>query len=95
MRVAIQRSGGEQVYEVPSSKTTVTVMDVLDYIYRNLDHTLAYYRHSSCNQGICGRCAVRLDGRIVLACAALVEPGTTSLSLAPASGTVVRDLVVR
>ena len=95
MRVAIERDGGVRAYEVPSPETTVTVMDVLDYIRRNLDHTLAYYRHSSCNQGICGRCAVRLNGKVVLACAALLEPGTASIALAPANGTVVRDLVTR
>ena len=47
-----------QLYQVPlPADGTHTVMDVLDYIYEKLDGTLSYYRHSVCNQGICGRCA--------------------------------------
>lgn len=95
MLVEIIRSGGAQTYEVPSSDKPVTVMDVLDYIYLKLDHTLAYYRHSSCNQGVCGRCGVKLNGKTVLACGAIVEPGTEKICLSPAHGNVVRDLVVR
>ena len=47
MRVEIKRNKDISVYEVPVVQG-MKVMDVLDYIYANLDHTLAYYRHSSC-----------------------------------------------
>ena len=51
-------------YEVPlPADGSCSVMDVLDYIYEHLDGTLAYYRHSVCNQGICGRCGVRANGK--------------------------------
>jgi succinate dehydrogenase/fumarate reductase-like Fe-S protein len=95
MLVEIIRSGGRETYEVPSADKPVKVMDILDYIYLHLDHTLAYYRHSSCNQGVCGRCAVKLNGKTVLACGAVIEPGTEKITLSPATGNVVRDLVVR
>lgn len=71
MRVEIKRNKDISVYEVPVVQG-MKVMDVLDYIYANLDHTLAYYRHSSCCQAICGRCACRLNGRTILACAEIV-----------------------
>ncbi len=94
MRVEIVRSNGTGVYEVPLLSETMTVMDVLDYIYHNLDHTLAYYRHSSCNQAICGRCLVVMNGVPVLACAKQVGDKTDVIKLSPAPGKVVRDLVV-
>lgn len=94
MKVTIQRQAGPQVYQVPPFAGSVTVMAVLDYIYQNLDHTLAYYRHSSCCQAACGRCLVRLDGTAVLACAKEIPPDTEEITLSPAGERVVRDLVI-
>lgn len=94
MRVEIEKSGGVAVYEVPVQRG-MTVMNVLDYIYAHLDHTLAYYRHSSCCQAICGRCACKLNGRQVLACAKEVEPDAPLLRISPADGLVLRDLVLQ
>lgn len=93
MRVEIERSGGLSVYEVPVVPG-MKVMDVLDYIYANLDHELAYYRHSSCCQAICGRCACKLNGRTILACAREVDITAETMRLEPADGQVVRDLAV-
>jgi len=94
MKVQIMKSTGMQEYQVPTLSPSMTVMDVLDYVYTHLDHSLAYYRHSACNQGICARCAVKLDGKTVLACAAQVPEDTASIVIAPSSDKVVRDLVV-
>lgn len=94
MKVEIVRNNGVQVYDVPYISDTMTVMDALDYIYNNLDHTLAYYRHSSCNQAICGRCLVRLDGKLVLACAKQIDKDANTIRISPAMGEVIRDLVV-
>ena len=93
MRVEIKRNKDSSVYEVPVVQG-MKVMDVLDYIYANLDHTLAYYRHSSCCQAICGRCACRLNGRTILACAEIVDIDAEKMFLEPGEGTLVRDLVV-
>jgi succinate dehydrogenase/fumarate reductase iron-sulfur protein len=44
---------------------------------------------------MCGTCAVRADGRSVLACQTFVSPDTDSITIAPLSGLpVVRDLIV-
>lgn len=93
MRVEIKRNKDISVYEVPVVQG-MKVMDVLDYIYANLDHTLAYYRHSSCCQAICGRCACRLNGRTILACAEIVDIDAEKMFLESGEGTLVRDLVV-
>lgn len=82
-------------YEVPTEERSMTVMDVLDYISSNLDHTLAYYKHSTCNHGICGRCSVRVNGATKLACIAQVN-GMEELELAPTPNrTLIRDLVTK
>lgn len=70
-----------------------TVMDILDYISLNLDSGLAYYRHSSCNLGSCARCMVKVNGKPVLACAFV--PEGDEITLEPATGDIVRDLVIK
>jgi succinate dehydrogenase / fumarate reductase, iron-sulfur subunit len=58
-----------QTFEVLISKNEAwTVMDVLDYILRNYDSSISYYRHSICNHGICGRCALKINDRVRLSC---------------------------
>ena len=94
MKVEIVKSDSTQTYEVPVLSETMTVMDVLDYIYHNLDHTLSYFRHSSCNQAICGRCLVKMNGKSVLACATRVGSVAGTIKLSPAGGKVIKDLVV-
>jgi succinate dehydrogenase / fumarate reductase, iron-sulfur subunit len=79
-------------FDVPA-KEDWTVMDVLDYIAEHLDSTIAYYRHSACDHGVCGRCALKVNGKPALACTR--EVGNDSeLTLEPKTGDVVRDLVV-
>jgi succinate dehydrogenase/fumarate reductase iron-sulfur protein len=78
-----------QEYEVPI-EFGMSVMNVLDYIYENLDGSLAYY--SNCQRGICGRCAMLVEARRALACTEMV---TGDVTLEPLPGRrVVRDLVV-
>lgn len=80
------------VYDVPlPADGTCSVMDVLDYIYEKLDGTLSYYRHSVCNQGICGRCGVKTNGKNGLACVTKVVD--ENLVLEPKNDKVVKDLV--
>ncbi len=95
MKILIARSDREEFeeYQVEVKSGETTVMDILDDIYENLDHTLAYYKHSTCNQGICGRCAVKLNGRTVLACMEKVDSSLDTITIEPKNGKVVRDLV--
>lgn len=68
----------------------MSVTNVLDFIYDNLDCSLAYY--ANCHRGVCGRCAVFVNGKRRLACTELVIGDVT---LDPLPGyRVVRDLVV-
>ena len=86
---SVDREPRYQEYEMPV-EFGVSVMNVLDYIYENLDGSLAYY--SNCQRGICGRCAMLVEGRRVLACTEMV---TGDVTLEPLPGRmVVRDLVV-
>jgi succinate dehydrogenase/fumarate reductase iron-sulfur protein len=68
----------------------MSVMNILDFIYENLDESLAYY--SNCHRGLCGRCGMLVNGKAKLACAELV---TDDLILEPLTRRrVIRDLVV-
>jgi succinate dehydrogenase/fumarate reductase iron-sulfur protein len=78
-----------QEYSVPISLGT-SVTNVLDYIYDNLDSSIAYY--ANCHKSICGRCLLMVDGKRRLACTELVT-GDTVLKPLP-DHKVVRDLVV-
>lgn len=49
------------------------MLDALIYIKNNYDSTLAFRR--SCREGICGSCAMNIDGQNYLACLCLMVPG--------------------
>jgi len=76
-------------YEVPFVRDS-SVLDVLEYIYEELDPSLSYY--ASCRRGICGRGNIKVNGKARLSCGELV---TGDLKLEPTRpGRVVRDLKV-
>src|SRR3954449_1965821 len=52
-------AGGFHVFEVPRLESQ-TVLDVVTYIQRNLDPTLAY--RYACRVGMCGSCAMTVNG---------------------------------
>ncbi len=89
------RSWVDTFQVLETDRCRMTVMDVLEYITLHLDPTVAYYRHSVCDHGICGRCALQVNGKAALACLAVAND-YESLHLSPAAGrAVVRDLVTR
>jgi succinate dehydrogenase/fumarate reductase-like Fe-S protein len=97
IRVTIQRFNPSmetaarfQTYDVPFS-TGLSVMNVLDYIYEHVDGTLAYYSHSACRRGVCGRCMLVINGKAGLACQTPVH-GDLTLET-PKQFPIVRDLV--
>ncbi len=101
VRLHVQRSDpvtGEtrlQLFELELPREA-TLLDCLEQIKDEVDGTLAFRR--SCREGICGSCAVRIDGRTALACrtpvAELVAEGHAP-TIAPIGNLpVVRDLVV-
>lgn len=79
-------------YRVPIAiDGNYTIMDVLNYIFNNLDSTLSYYSHSACNQGICGRCGVKVNGKIKLACLCLAD--SDELTIEPKNNNILKDLI--
>ena len=85
-----------QVYDIDVSHSSMTVMDVLQKISDDQDQSLAFYRHSMCNHGICGRCILCVNGKPKLACVDLIDNYKgQDLLLEPMNNfKVVRDLVI-
>ena len=75
-----------KVYEFDGS----TLLEALNYIKTKVDPTLAY--SSGCRSSVCGSCAMRVNGREVLACTYKVKDGDTIEPLK--NSEVIRDLVV-
>jgi fumarate reductase iron-sulfur subunit len=96
LRVSVWRgtqSGHFQSFEVPRRESQ-TVLDVVTYIQRALDPTLAY--RFACRVGMCGSCAMTVNGRARWTCrthvARVAREGR--LEIAPlANLPVVKDLV--
>jgi len=81
-------------YEVPR-RPAQTVLDVVTYIQRRIDATLAY--RFACRVGMCGSCAMTVDGRARWTCRTHVDTVARAgrLEIAPLSHLpVIRDLVV-
>jgi succinate dehydrogenase/fumarate reductase iron-sulfur protein len=80
-------------FKVPIRKGT-TLLDALLYIKDNLDESLTF--RQSCRMGICGDCAINVDGKPMLACyTQVLDLGLDSLLLEPLSNAaVIKDLVV-
>jgi succinate dehydrogenase/fumarate reductase iron-sulfur protein len=94
--VRVWRGGAEghfQAFEVPRGESQ-TVLDVVTYIQRHLDPTLAY--RFACRVGMCGSCAMTVNGRPRWTCRTHVDAvaGGGVLEVAPLQNLpVVRDLV--
>src|SRR4051812_16641990 len=68
LRVRIWRGGesGEfETYEVPRLESQ-TILDVVTYVQRNLEPTLAY--RFACRVGMCGSCAMTVNGKARWTC---------------------------
>jgi fumarate reductase iron-sulfur subunit len=88
-----QESGGYQEFEVPRLASQ-TVLDVVTFIQRELDPTLAY--RYACRVGMCGSCAMTVNGRARWTCRTHVDNVAQGgrLEIAPLRNLpVVRDLV--
>jgi succinate dehydrogenase / fumarate reductase iron-sulfur subunit len=72
---------------------TDRVLDALNQVKWYLDGALTYRR--SCAHGICGSDAMRINGRNMLACKALIKNVGAKLTIQPLLGMpIVKDLVV-
>jgi len=82
-----------QKYEV-TLEENMSVLDGLRQIQEKRDGFLAF--RASCNRGACGACAMRIDGRIQLACETRGEtlrPGVVRIDPLP-NLAVIKDLMV-
>lgn len=78
-----------QSYRVPL-ENGMSILNVLNYIYENLDSSLAYY--VSCRIGKCTGCHVKVNGKVKLICTTLA---TQDMTLEPLPHyKVIKDLVV-
>lgn len=89
-----QQGSYTQQYAVPvEEKEIQSVMNLLEYIYENLDSTLAFFYHAACRQAACGKCLVKINGKVALACKERADG--QPLLLAPYHNNVVKDLICR
>jgi fumarate reductase iron-sulfur subunit len=96
LRVRVWRGGADgafREYEVPRRESQ-TVLDVVTHVQRHLDPTLAY--RYSCRVGMCGSCAMTVNGAPRWTCRTHVDKVARGerLEIAPLRNLpVIRDLV--
>jgi len=81
-----------ETFEVDLNRTGPMVLDALIHIKNHLDSTLAFRR--SCREGICGSCAMNINGVNTLACLCKIEESDKPVKIYPLPHQyVVKDLV--
>lgn len=79
-------------YEVDLDKCGRMVLDALIKIKNEIDSTLTFRR--SCREGICGSCAMNIDGTNTLACIKPIEEIKSTVKIYPLPHLpVIKDLV--
>ena len=79
-------------YEIDLSKCGPMVLDAIIKIKNEIDPTLTFRR--SCREGICGSCAMNIDGVNTLACTKSIEDVKGDVKINPLPHQpVVKDLV--
>jgi succinate dehydrogenase / fumarate reductase iron-sulfur subunit len=79
-------------YIIDLSKCGPMVLDALIYIKDKIDSTLTFRR--SCREGICGSCAMNIDGTNTLACTRAIDDVKGDVKIYPLPHMpVVKDLV--
>lgn len=80
-------------YYINLSECGPMVLDALIKIKDEIDPTLSFRR--SCREGICGSCAMNVDGRHHLACLCSISKNNEKSMVSPLMGMfVLKDLVV-
>jgi fumarate reductase iron-sulfur subunit len=91
VKVRVQRGQSVQEFEVPRQPSQ-TVLDVVTYIQRYLDPTLAY--RFACRVGMCGSCAMTVNGVPRWTCRTHVDRVGDELEIGPLRNLpLIRDLV--
>ena len=80
------------IYEIDLDACGPMVLDALIKIKNEIDATLTFRR--SCREGICGSCAMNIDGRNTLACLKPIEDISGDVKIYPLPHMpVIKDLV--
>ena len=86
------RNPRTDVYEVDMENCGPMLLDVLIKIKNEIDSTLTFRR--SCREGVCGSCAMNIDGTNTLACTKFVSDVKGEVKIFPLPHTpVIKDLV--
>jgi len=80
-----------QQYEVVPEDMGFLVLDVLLHIKNEIDPSLTFRR--SCREGVCGSCAMNINGQNGLACTSKIPDGNLTIYPLP-HAYVIKDLVV-
>ncbi|MDL2274056.1 hypothetical protein LJC34_05900 [Oscillospiraceae bacterium OttesenSCG-928-G22] len=91
VKINFKRGESFTLYDVPYKKG-ISALWALRYIYENLDPGVAYPL-CLCKIGKCGSCALKLDGKPVLSCSAMLTPGEHTFESVN-DKKVIRDLVI-
>jgi len=79
-------------YMVDLKQCGPMILDALIKVKDEIDSTLSFRR--SCREGICGSCAMNINGANNLACLAYIEPSEKPIEIQPLPHTyVVKDLI--
>ena len=80
------------IYELDADLCGKKILDAIIYIKNEVDSTLTFRR--SCREGVCGSCAMNVNGKNTLACTKAISeyPGTIKIYPLPHLD-VVKDLV--
>ncbi|KAL2505278.1 Succinate dehydrogenase [ubiquinone] iron-sulfur subunit 2 [Abeliophyllum distichum] len=81
-----------QEYKIDLKECGPMVLDALIKIKNEIDPTLTFRR--SCREGICGSCAMNIDGGNELACLKKISKGPSSMISPLPHMFVIKDLVV-
>merc|ERR1719486_768446 len=81
-----------QEYNIDLKTCGPMILDALIKVKDEVDTTLTFRR--SCREGICGSCAMNINGKNGLACLLYIEPSEKAIEIQPLPHTyVVKDLV--
>merc|ERR1719265_2321246 len=79
-------------YKINLKECGPMILDAILMIKNTIDSSLALRR--SCREGICGSCAVNVNGKNGLACLEYIEPNSAPIEIMPLPHTyVLKDLV--
>ena len=80
-------------FEIDVAKSGTMVLDILNTIKSEVDTSLTYRK--SCREGVCGSCAMNIDGVNTLACQKHIEECSNEINIYPLPHMkVIKDLVV-